>query len=397
LLLRSVDVPPRGHRGPAKHIHGGLDRTDARKASGDDARGHKVTRQRILGGAGLIAVALACTFGVLTNFARQYLSDVQPPHALSTTDAGEPSASAPQGKLSAALRSAAYDRLSTALKSAAYEKLSAALNNYVRRFTAANNYDFVFDIGYLGVPPATFVKTVALVADDGELPVSALSQSAAQKAPEVLSSVPRNGHRADETAASPTSLVRSPRIVNASPRDGAHASGAAAEAPARPPTIWEKLFGKPYQLALAYAAPGDASLGDGASPTSGRYDRWTAVYDISAHTVYMPDGTRLEAHSGLGSRLDDPRYVDEKNRGATPPNLYDLEPREDLFHGVRALRLIPADNDKVFGRSGLLAHSYLLGPNGDSNGCVSFRDYNAFLRAYTSHTIKRLAVVARLD
>ena len=33
-------------------------------------------------------------------------------------------------------------------------------------------------------------------------------------------------------------------------------------------------------------------------------------------------------------------------------------------------------------RSGLLAHSYMLGPNGDSNGCVSFRDYNAFLQAY---------------
>ena len=37
------------------------------------------------------------------------------------------------------------------------------------------------------------------------------------------------------------------------------------------------------------------------------YDRQTAVYDISAHTVYLPDGTRLEAHSGLGSKIDDPR------------------------------------------------------------------------------------------
>ena len=54
------------------------------------------------------------------------------------------------------------------------------------------------------------------------------------------------------------------------------------------------------------------------------YDRWTAVYDISAHSVYLPDGTRLEAHSGLGNRLDDPRYVDEHDRGATPPHLYDL-------------------------------------------------------------------------
>jgi hypothetical protein len=36
------------------------------------------------------------------------------------------------------------------------------------------------------------------------------------------------------------------------------------------------------------------------------YDQTTAVYDISAHTVYLPDGKRLEAHSGLGDRIDDP-------------------------------------------------------------------------------------------
>jgi hypothetical protein len=39
----------------------------------------------------------------------------------------------------------------------------------------------------------------------------------------------------------------------------------------------------------------------------------------------------------------------------------------------------------------------MLGPNGDSNGCVSFRDYNAFLNAYRNHGIKRLAVVARVE
>src|ERR1019366_2639331 len=38
-------------------------------------------------------------------------------------------------------------------------------------------------------------------------------------------------------------------------------------------------------------------------------DSRTAVYDIAAHTVYLPNGQRLEAHSGLGDKLDDPRYV----------------------------------------------------------------------------------------
>ena len=129
-------------------------------------------------------------------------------------------------------------------------------------------------------------------------------------------------------------------------------------------------------------------------PATG-YDRWTAVYDISAHTVYLPDGTRLEAHSGLGDRLDDPRYVDERDRGATPPHLYELTLRESLFHGVQALRLNPIGGGFSFDRVGLLAHPYMLGPNGDFNGCVSFKDYDAFLRAFQSGEVKRLAVVAR--
>ena len=44
-------------------------------------------------------------------------------------------------------------------------------------------------------------------------------------------------------------------------------------------------------------------------------DSHTAVYDIESHTVYMPNGERLEAHSGLGSQIDDPRYVSERGEG----------------------------------------------------------------------------------
>ena len=128
------------------------------------------------------------------------------------------------------------------------------------------------------------------------------------------------------------------------------------------------------------------------------YDRQTAVYDISAHTVYLPDGTRLEAHSGLGSKIDDPRYSHVRMLGVTPPHIYELKPREALFHGVPALRLTPiGGEDKIFGRVGLLAHTYMLGPNGDSNGCVSFKDYYAFLDAYRNKGIRRLAVLARVE
>jgi hypothetical protein len=131
------------------------------------------------------------------------------------------------------------------------------------------------------------------------------------------------------------------------------------------------------------------------APISG-YDHYTAVYDISARVVYLPDGTRLEAHSGLGQALDNPRFVAERAVGPTPPHLYQLTLREALFHGVQALRLNPIGDGSVYGRDGFLAHPFMLGPNGDSNGCVSVKGYEAFLRAYQNGQINKLAVVAKL-
>ena len=127
------------------------------------------------------------------------------------------------------------------------------------------------------------------------------------------------------------------------------------------------------------------------------YDNLTAVYDISAHAVYLPNGLSLEAHSGIGSLKDDPEHANVPNTGATPPAAYELKPRERLFHGVQALRMIPAEGSTTNGRSGLLAHSYMLGPNGDSNGCVSIRDYDRFLKAFNDGEINRLVVVPSLS
>jgi Protein of unknown function (DUF2778) len=172
------------------------------------------------------------------------------------------------------------------------------------------------------------------------------------------------------------------------------------------PNMVEKLWGKEssHGSLLSYASA-DASV-TGSLPReqnpmlggSAPYDRSTAVYDIAARKVYLPDGTVLEAHSGLGAKLDDVRFAHVRMQGVTPPHIYELTPREALFHGVPALRLTPiGGEDKIFGRSGLLAHTYMLGPNGDSNGCVSFKDYYAFLDAYRNRGIKRLAVVARVE
>jgi hypothetical protein len=122
-----------------------------------------------------------------------------------------------------------------------------------------------------------------------------------------------------------------------------------------------------------------------------------ALYDISGHTVYLPNGKRLEAHSGVGNRMDDPSQIRVKMRGPTPPNIYRLTMREALVHGVRAIRLNPTEYDKMYGRDGMLAHTYMLGPTGQSNGCVSFRDYNAFLQAYLNGEVDRMVVVPHLS
>ncbi|MBD8905269.1 DUF2778 domain-containing protein [Methylorubrum zatmanii] len=178
-------------------------------------------------------------------------------------------------------------------------------------------------------------------------------------------------------------------------------------APAQPEdtrTFFEKLLGveKPATPApaLAYAA-----LENGAAEAVARRpltapkampggDGGIAVYDISARSVVLPSGERLEAHSGLGESMDDPRFVHLKMRGSTPPGTYDLTEREAPFHGVRALRLTPVGgSEAVHGRVGLLAHTYLLGPAGASNGCVSFKDYERFLQAYLRGEIRRLVVI----
>lgn len=148
---------------------------------------------------------------------------------------------------------------------------------------------------------------------------------------------------------------------------------------------------------LAFAKPDNPERGVGGAfknlftrPSLGS---GVAVYDISAKTVYMPDGSRLEAHSGIGPMADQPRYANRKNVGPTPPGTYDLKLRESRFYGVEAIRLTPTNGNNKYGRDGLLAHSYLLrGGRAESHGCVAFKDYARFLAAYKKGKIKRLVV-----
>jgi len=206
-------------------------------------------------------------------------------------------------------------------------------------------------------------------------------------------------------SADPAEIVPAPEAKPKSFADRAKAAVMSITGPRQ--SMVEKLWGKrePSGGLLAYASA-DASVTSAIAPKeqnpmlggSAPYERDTAVYDITAKMVYLPDGTKLEAHSGLGSNLDDPRSSRVRMRGVTPPHIYNLKPREALFHGVPALRLTPVGGENaIYGRDGLLAHTFMLGPNGDSNGCVSFKDYYAFLDAYRNKGIRKLAVLARVD
>ena len=187
-----------------------------------------------------------------------------------------------------------------------------------------------------------------------------------------------------------TDAAPAPRRLEAAPNPAPRDAAAPPAKPA-PPQVAAATPAPPRTWLAKLFAPQQPSEASGVSP-----DGHTAIYDIVAHTVYMPDGMRLEAHSGLGGSMDDPRAMRERARGPTPPNVYNLVLRDGLFHGVQAIRMNPVDDAKMFGRAGILAHPYMLGPSGQSFGCVSFKNYAEFLQAFEQGKVDRMIVVTHL-
>ena len=121
-----------------------------------------------------------------------------------------------------------------------------------------------------------------------------------------------------------------------------------------------------------------------------------AIYDVSSATVYMPDGTKLRAHSGIGHMRDNPRYEHVKMRGPTPAGIYKLSMREKRFYGVEAIRMTSVDGRDPKNRTGLLTHTNLLRNQKGSHGCVAFQNYQPFLRAFKRGQVDMLVVVPEL-
>lgn len=206
---------------------------------------------------------------------------------------------------------------------------------------------------------------------------------------------------ADDAKTTPKTDIPLPRARPPQAALAAQIASSQAFADATPKTdnrtVLQKLSDLfPNKIRLASLTPDSGLFGRGPDLAALGYDSQTAVYDISAKAVYLPSGVALEAHSGMGDLKDDPDHVHQPNVGATPPATYDLKLREKPFHGVRALRLTPAEGTSALGRVGLLTHSYLLGPGGDSNGCVSIKFYDRFIKAYDNGEFNRLVVVPKL-
>ncbi|PYE44958.1 uncharacterized protein DUF2778 [Rhizobium sp. PP-F2F-G20b] len=163
------------------------------------------------------------------------------------------------------------------------------------------------------------------------------------------------------------------------------------------PTAAERPRKPPVQL--AYAKPNAPIDMDDDEPSMAPRKplfgnrKGVAYYDISAGVVHMPNGERLEAHSGIGKLRDNPDAVHIPMKGPTPPGTYKVTMREALFHGVEAVRLTPIDGVAPHGRVGLLAHSYLLRNRGDSHGCVAFADYPRFLKAFKRGEVTQMVIV----
>jgi hypothetical protein len=278
-------------------------------------------------------------------------------------------------------------------KDRAREIARDAANDVARNMASDMSKALEISSAVRSLAPSTPVNVVKLMVFKAPKQIAAATQAVGQKVAALSANLPLPTRRPTAAvAAQQMQAVRDQAARDQTARENnvhlasAYAGDATASVPGQTGS-----FGSALQRLFAPQASRSTS------PLLASVDNHTAVYDIDAHVVYLPNGERMEAHSGLGEWIDDPGHVNAKMHGATPPNVYNLTMREGLFHGVEALRLTPVGDNSMYGRDGILAHPYMLGPSGQSFGCVSFKDYQAFLRAFKNGQVNRLVVVPHLD
>src|SRR5882757_7510607 len=252
----------------------------------------KSLSRNMFGGAALACIVLGCAWTLTANV----LGTGADPAAVSANV--EPVTG------SAVTFSARFDALGAGPEGLSVVRKSAPV---VRQASDAirKTYMALLDVTYsLGPPPGSFSATMPR-GPDRQLAMLPPDQSEAQDV--------ASPQRAAESVPLPAPRPSTLRLLAS--REIEKAKAAILSVTAEKPSIFEKLWGKPQPkgslLAFASADFGDVSIpGPGKASPMGNaapYDRQTAVYDITARTVYLPDGSKLEAHSGLGAKLDDPR------------------------------------------------------------------------------------------
>lgn len=240
---------------------------------------------------------------------------------------------------------------------------------------------------------AKAMRPVHIASAGDELTTGSIAPAAAALPSTMASALVDPSPTGDGVARKPFSLVLAEQdaahaLPDLGPLPMSRPRGLALAAPERETT------GKPREL--AYAKPEAPALDEEEEDIvrpAFRGRKGVAYYDISAGVVHMPNGEKLEAHSGIGKMRDNPDFVHVTMRGPTPPGTYKVTMRESLFHGVEAVRLTPTNGVAPHGRVGLLAHSYLLRKRGDSHGCVAFADYPKFLKAFKRGEISQMVIV----
>ncbi len=168
--------------------------------------------------------------------------------------------------------------------------------------------------------------------------------------------------------------------------------------PAPPTRPIDLNVAAPAVVALAPSpTPGPEKKTDGVElapkpPALNQFDRFTAVYDLMAHTVFLPDGSRLEAHSGLGPLGTIPP-MSWKRTGARRRRM-NMNSRcaRACSTACRRCGSIPsAGRMRSMAAPGCSPTPTCWGPDGDSNGCVSFKNYDAFLAAFQSGPSRSLS------
>lgn len=102
------------------------------------------------------------------------------------------------------------------------------------------------------------------------------------------------------------------------------------------------------------------------------YHQKTGILEIGEHQLISEE--HLICYSGIGEGKNNPEMESVHNIGPLPKGLYEIDikgPVDTELHGPYVLTLLPAADNKMFGRSGFLIHGdSKKEPGNASHGCI---------------------------